>query len=130
LTLVPVALAGLLVAGGCGKKTDDTNRPRSTGSDADNTRMNTRDKDGASPTPSDQKNTDADVKRTADIRKRIVDAKLSSDATNVKVITQNGRVTLRGPVKSQAEKDSIKAIARDVAGESNVEDLLEVESGR
>ena len=98
--------------------------------DADNTGVNVRDKDGALPTPTDQKENDADLKRTAEIRKRIVDAKLSTNAQNAKVVTVNGRVTLRGPVKSQSEKDSIGRIAVDVAGAGNVDNLLEIEAGR
>jgi hyperosmotically inducible periplasmic protein len=87
-----------------------------------------RDRNDATMTPPDQGNDEADLKRTADIRKRIVDAKLSSDATNVKVVTLNGRVTLRGPVKSQAEKDDVLRIAREVAGDANVDDQIEIES--
>ena len=96
--------------------------------DVDNTGLNVRDRNDATMTPPDQGNDEADLKRTADIRKRIVDAKLSSDATNVKVVTLNGRVTLRGPVKSQAEKDDVLRIAREVAGDANVDDQIEIES--
>jgi hyperosmotically inducible protein len=98
--------------------------------DADNTARNTTDRnDRSSVTPPDQKESEADLARTAEIRKRIVDTKLSVNAQNVKVVTMNGRVTLRGPVKSQAEKDAIEQIARDVAGAGNVDSHLEIESG-
>lgn len=104
----------------------DVTKPK----DADDTSRNVRDRNDASVTPVDQKENEADIKRTADIRKRIVDTKLSVNAQNVKVVTMNGRVTLRGPVKSQAEKDSIESIARDVAGAGNVDNQLEVETSR
>ena len=95
--------------------------------DVDNTGVNSRDRDGATVTPTDQKENEADLKVSTDIRKRLVDAKLSTDATNVKVVTQNGRVTLRGPVKSQDEKDTILRVAREVAGDTNVDDQIEIE---
>jgi hyperosmotically inducible periplasmic protein len=124
---IALVLVCLAAAAGCGARTDDSySKPH----DADNTSRNAADKDGWAQTPIDQKSNDADMQRTQDIRKRIVDAKLSVNATNVKVVTANGRVTLRGPVKSQAEKDTIDRIARDVAGDGNVDDQIEVESER
>jgi hyperosmotically inducible protein len=55
---------------------------------------------------------------------------MSTDAKNVKIITENGRVTLRGPVKSADEKSQIEKIASDVAGEGKVDSQLEVAVGR
>jgi osmotically-inducible protein OsmY len=67
------------------------------------------------------------VKTTAEIRKRITATEgLSINAQNAKVITSGGKVTLRGPVESAAERDTIDRIARDVAGEANVDNQLEV----
>ena len=102
--------------------------PSSPPRDVDNTGVNERDKSGATVLPGDQKNTEADIKLTADIRKRIVDTKLSVDAQNVKVVTVDGRVTLRGPVKSQTEKDELVRIAKEVAGDANVDDQIEIEA--
>ena len=103
------------------------NRPPEPAPRADNTAVNQRDRDPAAKTPIDQNENKPDLKVTADIRQRIVNAKdMSINARNVKIITANGRVTLRGPVNSAAEHDEIVKIARDVAGEANVDDELEV----
>jgi osmotically-inducible protein OsmY len=99
-----------------------------TPADRDNTAVNVRDRSDGAKTPINQNENKADVNTTAEIRKRIVDTKLSVNAQNVKVITQDGRVTLRGPVKSAAEKRQIEDIAVAVAGAGKVDNLLEVES--
>ncbi len=97
----------------------------------DNTGINERDANrGATKTPIDQGNTAADTKITAEIRQRIVDTPdMSIDARNVKVITAGGRVTLRGPVSTEAERDTIVKIAKDAAGEGNVDSQLELAKG-
>jgi hypothetical protein len=93
----------------------------------DNTAINERDASGATKTPIDQDENSPDVKTTAEIRKRITATEgLSINAQNAKVITSGGKVTLRGPVESAAERDTIDRIARDVAGEANVDNQLEV----
>lgn len=120
----------LLVAAGCN---DTTHRTSATGSGASgtvNTAVNTRDRDGAMKTPIDQNENAKDVGITADIRKRVVALEASVDAHNVKIITQDGRVTLRGPVKTADEKRRIEEIAFEVAGKANVESLLEVEAAK
>ncbi|MBC7854639.1 MAG: BON domain-containing protein, partial [Pirellulaceae bacterium] len=64
---------------------------------------------------------------TADIRKQILAHEdMSINARNVKIITADGKVTLRGPVNSPSERDIIEKIARDVAGKDNVDNQLEV----
>jgi osmotically-inducible protein OsmY len=95
--------------------------------DRDNTAVNVRDRDKEAKTPVDQNENKADVKTTADIRKAVVDSKMSTDAHNVKIITQDGRVTLRGPVKSEDEKRQIEEIAVRIAGDGNVVNEIEVE---
>jgi len=95
--------------------------------DRDNTAVNVRDRDSAAKTPLDQNENKLDIGITADIRKRVVDTKMSVNAQNVKIITQDGKVTLRGPVKTADEKNRIEEIARSVAGENNVDSQLEVE---
>ena len=127
LAIACLAAATLGATTGCSRETaskDNSTKRR----DVDNSAVNKRDRDGALPTPDDQKSNDADIRRAADIRKRIVDAKLSSDAENVKVIVENGRVTLRGPVTTLSEKETIARIASEVAGPGNVDDRLEVET--
>jgi len=94
----------------------------------DNTAVNDRDRDSTAKTPIDQNENSTDVKITADIRKRVVDSEMSTDAKNSKIITQDGKVTLRGPVDSEDEKENIQKIAVEVAGEGNVENLLEVKA--
>jgi hyperosmotically inducible protein len=82
---------------------------------------------GAAPTPIDQGNNLADLKVTQQIRKAIVgDSSLSFTAKNVKIITQNGRVTLRGQVKSDDEKKWVEATAVKVVGNANVDNQLQV----
>ena len=95
--------------------------------DRDNTAVNVRDRDKDAKTPIDQNETANDVRITADIRKRVVEAKISTDAHNVKIITQDGKVTLRGPVKSEDEKRQIEEIAVRFAGDGNVINEIEVE---
>jgi hyperosmotically inducible protein len=92
----------------------------------DNTAINTRDRDSGAITAGMQGQDKSDVDITADIRRRIMGGNMSIDAQNVKVICQSGKVTLRGPVNTQQEKDSIGNMANDVAGPANVDNELEV----
>ena len=98
--------------------------------DADNTRKNVRDRNDATLTPGDQGNSETDRDLTRKIRKAIVSGPndFSVTAKNVKIITANGKVTLRGPVNTAAEKTGIVAIAKLVAGEGSVDDQLEVKT--
>lgn len=96
---------------------------------ADNTGKNERDGTASTPTSGDQGGSEADRRVTQQIRKTIVDdAKLSTTAKNVKIITQDGAVTLRGPVKSTQEKTEIAAIAQKVDGVKRVDNQLEIAS--
>jgi hyperosmotically inducible periplasmic protein len=96
--------------------------------DADNTGRNVQDRDDQTLTPGDQGGSAADREVTANVRKAIVaDDALSMNAHNVKVITLNGVVTLRGPVKNAAEKSSVAAKAQKVAGVKRVDNQLEIE---
>ena len=98
-----------------------------TTTDADNTRQNVRDRDSRTLTPLDQGNSPADLTITSQIRKEILaDKGMSVNARNVKIITVNGRVTLRGPVNTPEEKRSIEAIVNDIARSGNVDNQLEV----
>ena len=96
---------------------------------ADNSGKNVRDRQESSPTPGDQSNNKADLAITQAIRKAVVaDKALSTNAHNVKIITSNGVVTLRGPVKSPEEKDKVAAKAKSVAGVKSVDNKLEIAS--
>jgi hyperosmotically inducible protein len=86
----------------------------------DNTSVNKQDRSEGSVTADQQKNNRGDVNLTKDIRRSIVEDKsLSSYAHNVKVIAQNGTVTLKGPVKSEDEKKTIVSKAVSVVGDNN-----------
>jgi hyperosmotically inducible protein len=93
----------------------------------DNTGRNVRDRGGATLTPGDQSETEADRTLTQRIRQAVVaDDALSMTAKNVKIITVNGVVTLRGPVKTMAEKRTIEATAQQLAGADKVDSQLEL----
>ena len=93
---------------------------------ADNTGKNTRDRDDQSQTATDQSNDPADIKITADIRKMVVnDGSLSMMAKNVKIITIDGVVTLRGPVETQKEKATIESHAKH-GGAKQITNELEI----
>ncbi len=95
--------------------------------DADITRPNVRDRNNSTLTPLDQGNSQADVDTTARIRKEIIAGKnMSVNAQNVKIITLDGRVTLRGPVNTAEEKRLIGEIADRIARPEDVDNRLEV----
>lgn len=97
-----------------------------TGSPVENTERNVRDQGGTTLTPEDQLQNESDLKITANIRKVITDDdSLSVNAHNVKVITRNGTVTLRGPVDSETEKTRLQAIAQKTPGVNQVDNQLE-----
>lgn len=93
---------------------------------ADNTDKNERDRSVAALTPGDQGGSEADRDVTQKVRQGVVanDA-LSTTGKNVKIITVDGVVTLRGPVKDAQEKASIASIAQQVAGVKRVDNQLE-----
>jgi len=93
----------------------------------ENTERNVRDKENTTLTPEDQKETESDIKITAAIRQAVVKNKsLSVNAQNVKIITRNGVVTLRGPVESKKESKKIKKIAKHTPGVLKVDNQLEI----
>lgn len=97
--------------------------------EADNTKKNAQDGGGKPLTAMDQGNSAADIEMTQKIRQAIVaDESLSSNARNVKIITNGGAVTLRGPVKDEAEKARVVELARGVAGQSPVDVQIETET--
>ena len=99
----------------------DTARP------PDNTGVNARDKSHDTTLPTDQSNAKSDLELAAAIRKAIVDDKsLSVIAQNVKVVTQGGTVTLRGPVQTADEKTRIGQLARNTAGVKSVDNQLDI----
>lgn len=97
--------------------------------EADNSGMNIRDREDSTLTPMDQGESESDRILTQTIRQAVVanDA-LSLNAKNVKIISLNGQVTLRGPVETAQEKKTIADAARAIAGTDRVTDELEVAS--
>ena len=96
---------------------------------ADNTKTNQRDRSANEPTADQQKDNRSDRDITQQIRRSIVnDKSLSTYAHNVKIVTQNGQVTLKGPVNSEDEKKAIEAKAAEVAGENKVSSELNVKA--
>lgn len=93
----------------------------------DNTGRNVRDRGGDTVTPGDQSNDKGDLHLTQQIRQEIMaDKSLSTNAKNVKIITANGVVTLRGPVNTPQEKATIEAKVQSIAGANNVDSQLEI----
>jgi osmotically-inducible protein OsmY len=94
---------------------------------ADNSGVNTRDNKERTVTPTDQGSSERDRKITQQIRQAVVkNGSLSFTAKNVKIITIDGKVTLRGPVNSDAERTTIEAAAKNVAGVAAVDNQLEI----
>jgi hyperosmotically inducible periplasmic protein len=119
---------GILAAAFCAisllampQTSDSTTQP-------DNTKVNQRDRNADQPTADQQKNDQSDRMLTKNIRKSIMaDKSLSTYAHNVKIISQNGAVTLKGPVKSDDEKRSVIAKAVEVVGsQDKVTDQISV----
>jgi hyperosmotically inducible periplasmic protein len=93
----------------------------------DNTNVNKRDRSSEEATADQQKGNYSDRELTRQIRHSITkDKSLSTYAHNVKVISQNGTVTLKGPVRSEEEKKAIESKAAEVAGASNVKNELDI----
>jgi hyperosmotically inducible protein len=93
----------------------------------DNTSMNKGDANSNVKTADSQKIDPADRELTQKIRSSIYqDKSLSTYAHNVKIISRNGMVTLKGPVRSDDEKTNIEAKAAAIAGQTNVTSKLTV----
>jgi len=92
-----------------------------------NSAVNVRDRAPDAMTAGEQSNAKSDVALTRKIRRAVVkDSSLSILAHNVKIVSANGNVTLRGPVNSEAEKVAIASKAKAIAGAGNVDNQLEV----
>jgi hyperosmotically inducible protein len=97
----------------------------------DNTATNERDRSGETKTSGDQSNSSADLQITQAIRQALMkDNELSMTAKNIKIITANGQVTLRGPVKTAQEKAKIGQIARSAASGVQIDDQLDVKESK
>jgi osmotically-inducible protein OsmY len=127
-TFVTILILGSALAACDQDKTDITQTTASKASAPDNTKTNARDK-APTITPIDQGNSQADIDTTQTIRKAVMgDEDLSTNAKNVKIITNKGVITLRGPVNTAAEKKSIEAKALAAAGSNHVDDQIDIQS--
>ena len=123
---ITVMLLSMVLMVGCSKNED---KQVSQTVEPDNSGRNVRDRDNQTKTPGDQSENEADRTITQNIRQAITaDDSLSTNAKNVKIITSDGTVTLRGPVKSEKEKTDIEAKAKQVAGVKSVDNQIEVAS--
>lgn len=133
-----ITLSLLLALFGCDRNDDRTREEQRTEESvrintesakpaADNTEKNERDREPGALTPGDQGESEADRGITRQIRQSVVGEEgLSMNAKNVKIITNDGVVTLRGPVESAGEKARIGALAQSATGVQRVENQLEV----
>jgi hyperosmotically inducible periplasmic protein len=122
---------GIIIVLGCSQTDTSHDSPapvRTSATSADNSNINVRDRSSATTTPLDQGESQQDIATTADVRKQVIAAGLSTDAENTKIITRDGKVTLRGPVQNAQEKLRIVQIAATVAGADNVDDQLEIKT--
>ncbi|MCU1300544.1 MAG: putative phosphoslipid binding protein [Candidatus Sulfotelmatobacter sp.] len=126
---IRTALFASLVLGTCSLAGAQEPASPSNAPQADNTKINQRDRNTNEPTADQQKSNRSDRDITQQVRKAIIEDKsLSTYAHNVKVITQNGMVTLKGPVRSDEEKKTIEAKAAEVAGADKVTDEMDVKA--
>src|SRR5580700_7099262 len=96
---------------------------------ADNTKRNSSEQNENTETAEKQSNSKDDLALTQKIRQSVMkDGSLSMSAKNIKIIVQDGKITLKGPVDSQQEKDTIAAKAGEIAGKDKVENQLEVKA--
>jgi osmotically-inducible protein OsmY len=126
--VLPIAFAHQIIAADTHADEKARMDDKAAAGDADNTKRNARDADGNTLTPMDQGENEADRTITQQIRKAVVSHdQLSTNAKNVKIITQDGVVTLRGPVKSAEEKATIATVAQKTGGVKRVDNQLEIE---
>jgi osmotically-inducible protein OsmY len=96
---------------------------------ADNTKRNASEQNKNTETAEKQSNNKDDLALTQKIRQAVMkDGSLSMNAKNVKIIAQDGKITLKGPVESQQEKDTIGSKAAEIAGKNNVDNQLEAKA--
>jgi hyperosmotically inducible protein len=128
-TTIGLVLAMALASGMAGAQTTPTAPAGEKTPVADNTTMNNRDKGSTGDTAQSQSNAKGDRELLAAVRRSVVKNKsLSTTAHNVKIMAVNGVVTLRGPVKTEAEKTTVEALAKQVPGVTSVENNLDIKT--
>jgi hyperosmotically inducible periplasmic protein len=131
LILLPVISSILLVCSSQGQQATATPRDpaASDSTEADNTKRNSSEQNKKTDTAEKQSNSKDDLALTQKIRQAVMkDGSLSMNAKNAKIIAQDGKITLKGPVDSQHEKDTIAAKAGEIAGKDKVDNQLEVKA--
>jgi hyperosmotically inducible periplasmic protein len=124
-------VAGIVTAGLLFFSTGNLKAQQQKPTAPDNTKVNKRDRSKSEPTADQAKDNPSDREVMQKIRKSITDdSALSTDAHNVKIIAENGKVTLKGPVRSAEEKEAVERKAAEVAGEGNVTSELTVKAAR
>lgn len=127
--LGPFFLIGLLACFGPSVKADLQQDPQEPPAQPDNTKKNLPTNHHDANRADQQSNSSTDVELTRKIRQSLTqDKSLSTYAHNVKIITRNGVVELKGPVRSQSEKDTVEAKATEIAGASKVKNELTVKA--
>ena len=121
-SLIALAIASALSINTIHLRAQDNPKPP-----ADNTKANQRDRSASEPTADQAKNNPSDRETMQKIRKSLMDDKsLSTYAHNVKIIAQDGKVTLKGPVRSEDEKRTVEQKAAEIAGSGNVTDEITI----
>jgi methionine-rich copper-binding protein CopC len=121
------ALAGIVLSVGLIVGTAVAHAQTTSQTPPDNTKTNTRDRSATAKTADQQGNSKLDLDLTQKIRRAIVaDKALSTYAHNVKVITRDGHVTLKGPVQTVDEKSALEAKAAEIAGTGKVTNQIKV----
>ena len=130
--LLPLFASFLMVYSSQGQQATPTPRDPATASDAteaDNTKRNSSVQNKNTDTAEKQSNNKDDLALTQKIRQAVMnEGSLSMNAKNVKIIAQDGKITLKGPVDSQQEKDTIGTKAGEIAGKDKVDNQLEVKA--
>ena len=129
--LLPLFVSLLMVYSSHGQQATPTPRdPASSDStEADNTKRNSSEENKNTDTAEKQSNSKDDLALTQQVRQAVMkDGSLSMNAKNVKIIAQDGKITLKGPVDSQQEKDTIGTEAGEIAGKDKVDNQLEVKA--
>lgn len=124
---IAVLLLSIALVIGCSKNRSEDKQVSQNATEPDNSGRNVRDRDDQTKTSGDQSENEADRTITQNIRQAVTaDDSLSTNAKNVKIITNDGVVTLRGPVKTEKEKAQIESKAKQVVGVKRVDNQLEI----
>jgi hyperosmotically inducible periplasmic protein len=128
--LLPLFSSLLMVYSSQGQQVTPTPRaPASESAEADNTKQNSSQQNKDTETAVKQSNNKDDLALTQKIRQAVIkDGSLSMNAKNVKIIAQDGKITLKGPVDTQQEKETIGSEAGGIAGKDKVDNQLEVKA--